>query len=198
MWKSYDSAAFTGSCMLKCKTPNFLFTGNLLNSTVFCHHLPWTLCHMNVNWLWHDSSGTKPRVLLIQSPDHTLMHTEDSVSFLCHINTSTGWEFLWYKDDSLIIVSGNNLTISSVLLKDAGSYKCQVRRGNSPIFHSQPSPTRNLSIEGKFEGKFAKDLSLRLDCWVPVLCHFRASEGSYPPLNWLVTSLLYRQLGAQL
>lgn len=147
----------------------------------------------HANWLEHDSSDTKPRVQLTQDPNHTLMHTEDSVSFLCHINVSTGWEFVWYKDDSTIALSGNNLTISSVLLQNAGSYKCQTRRGTSPTFSSDPSPTKTLSVEGKLL------LHLPKSClWVTVLCHFRASEGSNPPVNWLVTGLLHGQPGAQL
>lgn len=84
------------------------------------------------------------------------MHTEDSVSFLCHINISTGWEFLWYKDGSPLTVPGNNLTISSVLVKNAGLYKCQTRRGTSLIFSSDPSPTINLSVEGKLLLNLAK------------------------------------------
>lgn len=77
------------------------------------------------------------------------MHTEDPVSFLCHINVSTGWEFLWYKNDSPITVSGNNLTISSVLLESTGLYKCKTKRGTSHIFFPDPSPTINLTIAGK-------------------------------------------------
>lgn len=124
------------------------------------------------------------------------MHTEDSLSFICHINISIGWEFVWYKDESPITVSGNNLTISSVLLKNAGSYKCETRRGTNPIFFNS-SPTITLSVEGK--------LLLNLQRFVRaswlgpvVLCHFRASEGSNPPVNWLVTGLLHGQLSVQL
>lgn len=121
------------------------------------------------------------------------MYTEESVSFLCHINVSTGWEFVWYKDGSPITLSGNNLAISSVLLQNAGSYKCQARRGTSPTFSSDPSPTKTLSVEGKLLLHLPK-----ICLWVTVLCHFRASEGSNPPVNWLVTGLLHGQLGAQL
>lgn len=84
------------------------------------------------------------------------MHTEDPVSFLCHINISTGWEFLWYKDDSSLTVPGNNLTISSVSVKNTGSYKCQTRRGTSLIFFSDYSPTINLTVEGKLLLNLAK------------------------------------------
>lgn len=121
------------------------------------------------------------------------MYTEDRVSFLCHINVSTGWEFVWYKDNSPITLSGNSLTVSSVVLQSAGSYKCQTRRGTSPTFSSDPSPTKTLSVEGKLLLHLPK-----ICLWVTVLCHFRASEGSNPPVNRLVTSLLHGQLGAQL
>ncbi|XP_056897870.1 hemicentin-1 isoform X2 [Takifugu flavidus] len=94
-----------------------------------------------------DVYDTKPRVQLSQSPEHTLMHTEDSVTFLCHINISTGWEFLWFKDDRPLTVPGNNLTLSSMSVKNTGLYKCQTRRGTSLIFSSDPSPTIYLTVE---------------------------------------------------
>lgn len=118
--------------------------------------MSYVFCHIHVNCLLHDFTDTKPTVQLIQYPDHTLMHTEDSVSFLCHINVSTGWEFLWYKDGSPVTVSGNNLTISSVLLKNAGSYKCRTKRGTGPTFFLDPSPTISLRVEGKLSLKLTK------------------------------------------
>ncbi|XP_031167298.2 hemicentin-1-like isoform X3 [Sander lucioperca] len=72
---------------------------------------------------------TKPRVTLMQNPMHNVMHTGDSVSFSCHINVSSGWEYLWYRDDNQLVVSGNNHTISSVLRTNTGSYHCKVKRG---------------------------------------------------------------------
>uniref|UniRef100_A0A3B5KB32 Ig-like domain-containing protein n=2 Tax=Takifugu rubripes TaxID=31033 RepID=A0A3B5KB32_TAKRU len=120
-----------------------------------------------------DVYDTKPRVQLSQSPEHTLMHTEDSVTFLCHINISTGWEFLWFKDDRPLTVPGNNLTLSSMSVKNTGLYKCQTRRGTSLIFSSDPSPTIYLTVEERPKAKvilltgwsqvFSTD-SLQLSC----------------------------------
>lgn len=85
----------------------------------------------------------------MQNPNHNVMHTEDSVSFSCHINVSSGWEFLWYKDDSPLAESGNNYTITSVLTKNTGSYKCQTKRGSNKVFHSDQTQAVRLNIKGK-------------------------------------------------
>ncbi|XP_071332393.1 cell adhesion molecule CEACAM5 isoform X2 [Trachinotus anak] len=90
---------------------------------------------------------TKPRVTLMKNPNYDVMHTEDSVSFSCHINVSSGWEYLWYKDGTLIdpLASGNNHNISSVMTANTGSYKCQVKRGT--LFQSDQSEAVRLNIE---------------------------------------------------
>lgn len=89
----------------------------------------------------------KPRVTLTRTPEYDLMHTEDSVSFICHINVSTGWEYQWYKDDRGI-ASEDNHTISSVTPSDSGLYKCQVKRGKA--FESDKSPALELKVKGQF------------------------------------------------
>lgn len=144
--------------MLRCKNiPNVQFIGDLLNFTMFCCHSLQIVCAILMSFNSDvNPSDTKPRVELIQSPEHTLMHAEESVSFICHINISTEWKFLWYKDGSPLTVPGNNLNISSLLVNDAGSYQCQTRRGTSLIFSSDSSPTINLSVQGKLLLNLAK------------------------------------------
>lgn len=78
------------------------------------------------------------------------MHTEDSVSFSCHINISSGWEYLWYKGENQLTVSGNNHTIKSVVTSDSGSYRCQAKRGKDTVFKSDQSQGVKLIIEGTF------------------------------------------------
>ncbi|XP_062248266.1 titin [Platichthys flesus] len=90
---------------------------------------------------------TKPRVTLMQEPEYDEMHTWDSVSFSCHINVSSGWEYLWYKDGTpLPLQSGHNYNISSVVTKDTGLYTCQVKRGVDAILHSQQSQAVKLEV----------------------------------------------------
>ncbi|XP_015823441.3 Fc receptor-like protein 5 [Nothobranchius furzeri] len=95
-----------------------------------------------------DIYDTKPRVTLVQNPDDSLMHTADSVSFHCHINVSSGWSYLWYKNDSPF-KAGHHYNISSAGLADTGSYKCQVKRGAS--FQSDKSEAAKLTIEERPE-----------------------------------------------
>ncbi|KAF1390447.1 hypothetical protein PFLUV_G00058140 [Perca fluviatilis] len=94
-----------------------------------------------------DVHDTKPRVTLMQNPIHNVMHTGDSVSFSCHINVSSGWEYLWYKDGNQFAVSGNNHTISSVVRTNTGSYQCQVKRGRNTVFYSDQSQAVRLVIK---------------------------------------------------
>ncbi|XP_034392960.1 titin-like isoform X2 [Cyclopterus lumpus] len=94
-----------------------------------------------------DVYDTKPRVTLMQNPTHHVMHTEDSVSFSCYINVSSGWEYLWLKDGHLLTESGNNHTIRSVVRTNSGSYQCQAKRGRDTVFSSDRSQAVRLEIE---------------------------------------------------
>uniref|UniRef100_A0A3Q3WQH2 Ig-like domain-containing protein n=1 Tax=Mola mola TaxID=94237 RepID=A0A3Q3WQH2_MOLML len=87
----------------------------------------------------------KPKLLC--SPSNSVMHTGDSVSFSCHINVSSGWEFLWYKDGTQLVESGNNHTILSVLTRNTGSYSCQTRRGRNVVFLSPQSQAVKLDVK---------------------------------------------------
>ncbi|XP_056240199.1 titin isoform X1 [Seriola aureovittata] len=89
---------------------------------------------------------TKPRVTLMQHPEHDVMHTEDSVSFSCHINVSSGWEYLWYKDGTPLAESENSHNISSVVTANTGSYSCQVKRGTNEVFQSDQSQAVRLNV----------------------------------------------------
>ncbi|XP_044065660.1 basement membrane-specific heparan sulfate proteoglycan core protein isoform X2 [Siniperca chuatsi] len=89
----------------------------------------------------------KPTVILTQDPDYKVMFPGESVSFSCHINVSSGWEYLWYKDGSTLPVSGNSHTISSVVRSDTGSYKCQTKRGRNTVFHLEQSHAIRLEVE---------------------------------------------------
>ncbi|XP_029291378.1 hemicentin-1 [Cottoperca gobio] len=90
---------------------------------------------------------TKPRVTLMQNPIHNVMHTGDPVTYSCHINVSSGWEYLWHKDGSPLNLFGNNHSISSAVRKNTGSYQCQVKRGSKTIFWSDQSQAVKLDIE---------------------------------------------------
>ncbi|XP_034551723.1 titin [Notolabrus celidotus] len=90
---------------------------------------------------------TKPQVMLTQTPVYNGMHTGDSVSFSCHINISSGWEYLWFKDNRTLVKPGNSFTIMSAVKSDSGSYKCQVRRGKDSVLQSDQSEVPRLSIQ---------------------------------------------------
>lgn len=86
----------------------------------------------------------------MQNPTHDVMHSGDSVSFSCHTNVSSGWEYLWYKDGTQNTESGKNYTIGSVETSNTGSYQCLVRRVGSSEFLSDESEAARLEVKGKF------------------------------------------------
>lgn len=152
---------------------------------------------------YYHPSDTKPRVTLMQNPEHNVMYTEDSVSFSCHINVSSGWEYLWYKDGNQLTESGNNLNISLAETTNTGLYKCQVKRGVDTFIQSDQSQALRLNIQGKF---FLTSSFPFFRMYAGVECVYhsfycvccRAPKGSYNPINWLVWGLRHRQLGAQM
>ncbi|GLD46134.1 titin-like isoform X2 [Lates japonicus] len=95
---------------------------------------------------------TKPKLTLMQNPDYGVMYTEDSVCFSCHINVSSGWEYLWYKDGAKLSQSGNSQNIS-LQTKDTGSYTCQVRRGTDTVFLSDQSQQVELDVKERPQAK---------------------------------------------
>ncbi|XP_005755953.1 uncharacterized protein LOC102194249 [Pundamilia nyererei] len=76
------------------------------------------------------------------------MHSEDSVSFNCHVNVSSGWTY-WFvlPDGSELDLSVSKHNITSVATKDSGSYKCKVSRGTERVFDSSYSNKIKLSVE---------------------------------------------------
>ncbi|XP_008302306.1 titin-like [Stegastes partitus] len=90
---------------------------------------------------------TKPRVTLVQNLDHSLMHTGDPVSFSCHVDGSSGWEYLWYKDRSPLDISGVYHNISSVEKGGSGSYECKAKRGKKMVFNTGWSQAVKLDIK---------------------------------------------------
>lgn len=93
-------------------------------------------------------SDTKPRVTILKNPDHDEIYTEDKVSFNCHINISSGWEFLWFKDSQRLAETSSNHSITSVWTGNSGSYQCEVKRGSTMVFKSDSSPSARLNVHG--------------------------------------------------
>ncbi|XP_010764984.1 carcinoembryonic antigen-related cell adhesion molecule 5 [Notothenia coriiceps] len=116
---------------------------------------------------------TKPRVTLMQNPKHNVMYTGDAVTFSCHVNVSSGWEYLWHKDGRPL--SEYNHNISSVVTTNT-SYQCQVKRGTNTAFHSDRSqavglevkerPKANIILLTGWSEVFSTD-SLALQCEMP-------------------------------
>ncbi|XP_074538363.1 obscurin-like protein 1 isoform X2 [Halichoeres trimaculatus] len=90
----------------------------------------------------------KPRVTLIQEPDYRVMFPGESVTYSCHLNVSSGWEYLWYKDGKELSVSDKKYSVTSVSTTNAGSYSCKAKRGTHQVFLTDQSNVKQLQIQG--------------------------------------------------
>ncbi|KAI9530687.1 hypothetical protein NQZ68_000177 [Dissostichus eleginoides] len=90
----------------------------------------------------------KPTVLLQQDPEYSVMFPGESVSFSCHIDVSTGWEYLFYQDRKPLNASGNKYPISSVDITHLGSYTCEAKRGSGQNYFTIISEAIGLEVEG--------------------------------------------------
>ncbi|XP_061592055.1 obscurin [Cololabis saira] len=124
-----------------------------------------------------DVYDAKPKITLVQNPEYSLMHTDDSVSFSCEVSNSSGWDYLWYKDSNLLATSENSHVhnITSGTKADTGSYECQVKRGVKEVYFSDKSegakievherPQASIILQTDWSEVFSTD-SLLLKCEV--------------------------------
>ncbi|XP_043967039.1 carcinoembryonic antigen-related cell adhesion molecule 5-like isoform X3 [Gambusia affinis] len=119
-----------------------------------------------------DVRDGKPTVTLLQDPSDKLMHTSDLISFTCHVNVSSGWKYIWYKDNKQFKSSGNSHQIASAKTSDSGSYRCQVERKTTKTFSSdsrdveltiKERPKANIVLLTTWSEVFSTD-SLKLEC----------------------------------
>lgn len=94
-------------------------------------------------------SDMKPTVRLTQNPDYKVMYPGEQVSFSCHINVSSGWEYEWYKDGIKRSESESTLSLDLSEATDSGSYSCRAKRGSRPDFITDSTPSIRLDVKGE-------------------------------------------------
>ncbi|CAL1606233.1 unnamed protein product [Knipowitschia caucasica] len=97
----------------------------------------------------------KPQPLLVQSPDYSTLFPQEPLSLHCRITESSGWHFVWYKNNVQLPSTAEKYEVKSPDATHSGSYSCQARRGQIHSFST------DLSHEKKVE--------IRKDAPVPVL-----------------------------
>ncbi|KAM7404777.1 hypothetical protein PAMP_012091 [Pampus punctatissimus] len=75
------------------------------------------------------------------------MFTGEQVSFTCGITVSSGWEYEWYKDSTLLVETSNKYLISPVGQTDSGSYTCKAKRGSDKLFYTDSSQVKHLEFK---------------------------------------------------
>ncbi|KAM6976572.1 V-set and immunoglobulin domain-containing protein 10-like 2 [Aplochiton taeniatus] len=90
----------------------------------------------------------KPKPSLTQDPDFETMYAEETLVLGCAVNISSGWEYLWYKDqqDTPVTNTGVSYAIGSATLTHKGTYRCRARRGKPP-FYTEYSEIQSLDIQ---------------------------------------------------
>uniref|UniRef100_A0A8C6TBT6 Ig-like domain-containing protein n=2 Tax=Neogobius melanostomus TaxID=47308 RepID=A0A8C6TBT6_9GOBI len=87
----------------------------------------------------------KPRPILIQDPDYSILFPQEPLSLQCHINISNGWEFVWYKNNEKLTFNQNKYEVTPDTAH-SGSYTCEATRGKDPKFTSDLSQAKNVEI----------------------------------------------------
>lgn len=88
--------------------------------------------------------------MLTQDPEYSVMFPGESVSFSCHISISSGWEYVWYKNNMEVSASEKMYSVNSVGKDHSGSYTCKAKRGKNPAFETDSSQAIQLEVKGKF------------------------------------------------
>ncbi|KAJ0036762.1 hypothetical protein NQD34_005439 [Periophthalmus magnuspinnatus] len=90
----------------------------------------------------------KPSVELVQDPDFTIFYTEDPVTFSCGVNVSSGWEYLWFKDNHIISQSAPSHTIAHAYTSHTGGYSCMAKRGKGgTVFQTDNSRSPKIEVK---------------------------------------------------
>lgn len=88
----------------------------------------------------------KPSAILTQDPEYGVMFKGESVSFSCHINVSTGWEYIWLKEDQIFQGTQSNISVGSIGKHHEGKYSCQAKRGQDNVFKTERHQGKQLII----------------------------------------------------
>lgn len=84
----------------------------------------------------------------MQDPDHKVMFPGESVSFACHIEVSSGWKYLWYKDGGLLTSNKSSFRIDNTSFQSNGTYECMAIRDKT-MYNTKHSDGRILHMSGE-------------------------------------------------
>ncbi|XP_029910619.1 carcinoembryonic antigen-related cell adhesion molecule 5 [Myripristis murdjan] len=86
----------------------------------------------------------KPKPVVTQSPSFDKMYSGEPVSFTCRVDSSSGWEYVWYQN-AAELTTGPNYTVNHPTTSNNGQYWCQAKRGETP-FETEKSETKTLQF----------------------------------------------------
>uniref|UniRef100_A0A667XHL7 Ig-like domain-containing protein n=1 Tax=Myripristis murdjan TaxID=586833 RepID=A0A667XHL7_9TELE len=97
----------------------------------------------------------KPKPVVTQSPSFDKMYSGEPVSFTCRVDSSSGWEYVWYQN-AAELTTGPNYTVNHPTTSNNGQYWCQAKRGETP-FETEKSETKTLQFSDKPKPILSKD-----------------------------------------
>uniref|UniRef100_A0A667XER4 Ig-like domain-containing protein n=1 Tax=Myripristis murdjan TaxID=586833 RepID=A0A667XER4_9TELE len=77
-------------------------------------------------------------------PSFDKMYSGEPVSFTCRVDSSSGWEYVWYQN-AAELTTGPNYTVNHPTTSNNGQYWCQAKRGETP-FETEKSETKTLQF----------------------------------------------------
>ncbi|CAL8366998.1 unnamed protein product [Lota lota] len=91
----------------------------------------------------------KPTPELTQDPGYRKVYAEESLTFSCKVNASSGWEFHWLRGQAKLPKQGATHAIPSAAPVDAGAHRCRATRGQNPPFVTEDSNTLSIDVEAR-------------------------------------------------
>uniref|UniRef100_A0A8D3BZZ1 Ig-like domain-containing protein n=1 Tax=Scophthalmus maximus TaxID=52904 RepID=A0A8D3BZZ1_SCOMX len=102
-----------------------------------------------------DVHEKKPKPLMTQEPKADKVYVGESVSFVCEVDVSSGWEYHWSKDGIALHSNSNVFKIRDASSSDNGNYECVAKRDKS-AYHTLNSDRRSLQISGESKKGISK------------------------------------------
>ncbi|KAI3357704.1 hypothetical protein L3Q82_016109, partial [Scortum barcoo] len=74
-----------------------------------------------------------PTPTLRKEPGFNQMYEGETVNFICKVDVSTGWQYLWYKDGEIHPGSISETFSIRLALSNKGNYSCKATRGKKTL-----------------------------------------------------------------
>lgn len=93
-------------------------------------------------------SAATSKPTLTRNPKDEVMYRRESVTFMCTVDSSSEWDFLWFHNGTEIPGSNSTYTIPAIDHLNNGEYRCKARNSTKYSYTEQSDPI-TLQVSGK-------------------------------------------------